>query len=158
MNSYNALLKKIDLDYWLYNSGLPVQRIGRNKWAIGMSHQLAKYPVEVSDHGDWISFAAAVGRIKPGDNSGLIDRIALELNASLNAAHIAIKDNTIVLLSNELAEDTREDKLYRDLTNFHKTHEYVYLKMLEAAENKGIQIDLGGQREAKRDTGKYLTS
>lgn len=121
-----------------------------------MSHRFATYSVEIVDNGDWISFAASLVGVGTGEDSQKIDRLALELNASLNAAHIAITNNTIMLISNELSEDSSEDRLYRDLTNFHKTHEYVYARMMEIAEDMHIRMDFGSPRESRNKSRGYL--
>ncbi|MBL1178652.1 hypothetical protein [Pantanalinema sp. GBBB05] len=122
------------LGKWLSDTGLPIKKFNSKSFAIQMSHQYVDYWAEVVDHGEWTSIAAVLFGEVVGRNSQEFYRFVLELNTSLNAAHIAVDSGRIVLVGNFPSEDVTKYRLFRDLSYFHQTHEYVYGLLLDKAE------------------------
>lgn len=104
------------------------------RWSIQMVHRLCRYWVEVTVHQKSVSFASMLYKASSGTGiSKDLYRCALSLNSSLNSAHIAYQDNSLILIHSYLIEDSTEDRFYRDLRNFHESHEFVYGRIFRDA-------------------------
>jgi hypothetical protein len=141
-NRDTTIARKNPLKVWLDETGFPVEQLSPKRWAVVMSHgYLHSYYVEIVDHQEeWISFAAVLLGEPRGYNSSELYQFALELNKELNAAQIAIHNNRFVLVSNYPAEDSEKFRFYRNLKYFHQTHEYVYGRLLDYAEELNVKL------------------
>jgi hypothetical protein len=138
--SNTGKLAKPGIAAWLKGSGLSFNAVESGRWQIQMQHGYAAYVVNVIINDNWLSFAAVVMGSAHGPEAQHLYKFALSLNASINAAHIAFDNNRIMLVSNALAEDAREDRFLRDLAHFHQTHEYVFGYLLHEAERLHVQL------------------
>lgn len=121
----------------LKQSGLNVRSIdkrkaGQLKWRVQMIHRLASYWIEVTAQGKNLNFVAVLLRFN-NNNTQEISRLALRLNNKLVSSHIAVQSGCFVLKQSTLNEDISERRFYRDLTNFHQVHEYVYGELVKKA-------------------------
>ncbi|MEM8505359.1 MAG: hypothetical protein AAF716_19670 [Cyanobacteria bacterium P01_D01_bin.1] len=135
-----ASFPKEDMKSLLSNIGLPVYEISKSHWIIEMSHRHVKYGAEIIENSQWISCSALLVGLDKMPENQKICRFILELNARLNAAYVALQEDKLMLVKVTSTEDFREYNLYRDLTSFHVTHEYVYEQLLNTAEEMNIQF------------------
>lgn len=126
------------LAVWLGETGLPIHQTDFNRWNIAMSHSSADYEVTISNSGSWVSYAADLAADITGDNKSEFYRRLLQLNGRLNGSHIAIEDDRITLVRDEYTEDVNRHNLFRSLSLFHETHEYVYNRIIDWSEELDV--------------------
>jgi hypothetical protein len=126
-------LQTNNISLWLQKWGLGFWQTDPGQWRIDLKHKHLSYTLTLSNQGQWFSFAAELMSNLSGNKLESFYEDVLKLNGRLNGVHVAMEGDSLILVRDDYSEDLSEDRLYRSLYNFHKSHEYVIKRLVDDA-------------------------
>lgn len=110
---------------WLTDEVEP-RIINDNHIIIDIANSQANYSLNLKIHGDWMSYAAELIPDVDGRRVYEMYEYLLKMNTRLNSAYIALEDDRLILVRNDMLDDIDENLLMRNIKLFNMTLEYVY--------------------------------
>lgn len=108
-----------------------VQRLHPNHWQLDMDNKAGRYPMDVINQREHISYAAPLTPDVKGKNEASFLREVMRYSAKLNGPHIGIEDDTLILTKEDQKEGLGPIGISQSIRQVNETHQVIYPKIVE---------------------------
>jgi hypothetical protein len=122
---------------WLTDEVEP-RIINDNHLIIDIANSQANYSLNLKINEHWMSYAAELIPDVDGRRVYEMYEYLLKINARLNSAYIALENDRLILVRNDILDEIDQNSLMRNIKLFDLTHEYAYDLMMK--KNKELQL------------------
>lgn len=109
------------------------KKVSENHIQVTLTHLHARYTLSVIFRDNWIMFGAEIMPDVAGRKIDEFHNFILRLNSELNGVKIAKIENKLFLIREEVADDCNYSTFKRNISIFHRVHEYVYPQLMRKA-------------------------